>query len=105
MEFHSDSRELTDAAQRSLDRVAGILNQLSELRLEVAGHTGTSGDPSFNQWLSLQRAEAVVDYLVARGVSQERLSAAGYGGQQPVTSETTPEGMRMNRRIELRPRQ
>ena len=63
------------------------------------------GDPSFNQWLSLQRAEAVVDYLVSKGVSEERLSAAGYGGQQPVSSETTPEAMRMNRRIELRPRQ
>lgn len=105
VDFHSDSQELTDAAQRSLDHIAGILNQLPELKLEVAGHTGTSGDPSFNQWLSLQRAEAVVDYLVAKGVSEERLSAAGYGGQQPVSSETTPEAMRMNRRIELRPRQ
>jgi outer membrane protein OmpA-like peptidoglycan-associated protein len=105
VDFHSDSQELTGAAQRSLDHIAGILNQLPELRMEVAGHTGTSGDPSFNQWLSLQRAEAVVDYLVAKGVSEERLSAAGYGGQQPVSSETTPEAMRMNRRIELRPRQ
>ena len=105
VDFHSDSQELTDAAQRSLDHIAGILNQLPELKLEVAGHTGTSGDPSFNQWLSLQRAEAVVDYLVAKGVSEERLSPAGYGGQQPVSSETTPEAMRMNRRIELRPRQ
>jgi OOP family OmpA-OmpF porin len=100
--FSSDSYELTDEARRSLDRVAGILAQHSDLRLQVAGHTNAKADPAHNQWLSLQRAQAVRDYLVAQGVDPAHIGAVGYGSQRPIADNTTREGQRMNQRIELR---
>ena len=100
--FLYNSHKLTTNAQRILDRVAGILSRLTDTRLEVAGHTDTQGDPSYNQWLSRQRAENVRDYLVAQGVNPDRISAAGYGGQRPIANNSTREGLRRNRRVELR---
>ena len=100
--FLSSSHELTDKARSILDRVAAILTQQPDLRLEVAGHTDAQGDPTYNQWLSLQRAEAVMDYLVAQGVNPKHIGAAGYGGQRPIADNTTSEGLQMNRRVELR---
>ena len=100
--FLYDSHELTPEAQRILDRVAAILSKQPNLRLEVAGHTDAQGDPAYNQWLSLKRAEAVRDYLVAHGVNPNHIGAGGYGGQRPIADNTTKQGLRMNRRVELR---
>ena len=100
--FGYNSHELTDEARRILDRVADILSQHADLHLQVAGHTDAQGDPAYNQWLSLQRAQAVRDYLVAQGVNSAHIGAAGYGGEQPIADNTTKEGLRMNRRVELR---
>jgi OOP family OmpA-OmpF porin len=100
--FHYNSHELTDEAKRILDRVADTLSQHSDLRLQVAGHTDAQGDPVYNQWLSLQRAQAVRDYLVAQGVNPDHIGAAGYGGEQPIADNATKQGLRMNRRVELR---
>jgi OOP family OmpA-OmpF porin len=100
--FGYNSHELTEEAQRILDRVADILSQNTDLHLQVAGHTDAQGDPAYNQWLSLQRAQAVRDYLVAQGVDSAHIGAAGYGGEQPIADNTTKEGLRMNRRVELR---
>ncbi len=100
--FGYNSHELTDEARRILDRVADILSQHADLHLQVAGHTDAQGDPAYNQWLSLQRAQAVRDYLVAQGVNSGHIGAAGYGGEQPIADNTTQEGMHMNRRVELR---
>ena len=103
MDFLDSSRQLTDNARRVLDRLAAILNQHPDLRLEVAAHTETTGDPSHDKWLSLERAETVMDYLVARGVNPERIGAAGYGGLHPVSGGAKGEGLQANQRIELRP--
>ena len=100
--FRYNSHELTDDAQRILDRVADTLSRHSDLRLQVAGHTDSQGDAAYNQWLSLQRAQTVRDYLVAQGVNPDHIGAAGYGGEQPIADNTTKEGLRMNRRVELR---
>ena len=100
--FRYDSHELTPEAQHILDRVANILSKQPNLRLEVAGHTDAQGDPAYNQWLSLKRAEAVRDYLVAHGVNPNHIGAGGYGGQRPIADNTTKQGLRMNRRVELR---
>jgi len=100
--FLYDSHELTPEAQHILDRVADILSKQPDLRLEVAGHTDAQGDPAYNQWLSLKRAEAVRDYMVAQGVNPNHIGAGGYGGQRPIADNTTKEGLRMNRRVELR---
>jgi OOP family OmpA-OmpF porin len=100
--FHYDSHELTSDSHSILDRVAGILRQHPELRLEVAGHTDTQGDPDYNLWLSEQRAITVRDYLVKQGVNTDTLTARGYGPHQPITDNTTRAGLARNRRVELR---
>ena len=100
--FLYNSHELTDEARGILDRVASIIVQHPDLRLEVAGHTDATGDPSYNQWLSLQRAEAVREYLVAQGVNPRYIGATGYGGQRPIADNSTSVGLQKNRRVELR---
>jgi len=100
--FLYNSHELTDKARGILDRVADVIVQRPELRLEVAGHTDATGDPAYNQELSMQRAEAVRDYLVAQGANPRYIGAAGYGGQRPIAENTTFEGLQKNRRVELR---
>jgi outer membrane protein OmpA-like peptidoglycan-associated protein len=102
VDFAYDSHELTGKAQGILAGVVAVLRQHPDLRLQVAGHTDTQGDPAYNQWLSLQRAQAVRDYLVAQGVDPAHIGAVGYGGQRPIAANTTREGLRMNRRVELR---
>jgi len=100
--FLYNAHELTDEARGILDRVADVIIQQPELRLEVAGHTDATGDPTYNQDLSMQRAEAVRDYLVAQGANPRYIGAAGYGGQRPIADNTTLEGLQKNRRVELR---
>lgn len=105
VDFLNDSQQLTEAAKRVLGRLAAILNQHPDLRLEVAAHTRATGNPSHDKWLSLERAETVMDYLVAQGVNPDRIGATGYGGQQPVSGDMAGEGMQANQRVELRPLQ
>lgn len=100
--FRYDSSELTGAARAILDRVAGILVQYPRLELEVAGHTDAQGDRDYNRWLSEQRAMAVRQYLIAKGVSAASITARGYGSAQPVADNSTREGLLKNRRVELR---
>lgn len=70
--------------------------------LRVEGHTDDTGNPAFNDQLSLRRAEAVRAAMIARGVPPERLLAAGLGQTQPVGDNATEEGRARNRRIEIR---
>jgi OOP family OmpA-OmpF porin len=74
----------------------------SELRLEIQGHTDSSGQRDDNLRLSRKRAEAVKAYLVAQGLSPDRLDAKGFGPDRPVASNRTEAGRARNRRIEYR---
>jgi OOP family OmpA-OmpF porin len=87
---------------------AGLLDHLIETALrcpnttiEVAGHTDSDGEDSFNQALSEKRAQAVIDYLVKAGLPADRFTAVGYGSTQPVAGNDTDEGKAQNRRIEF----
>ena len=83
-------------------QTADTLNANPGVAVEIAGHTDSDGDAEYNQDLSDRRANAVRDYLISRGVSGSRLSAAGYGESQPVADNATVEGKAQNRRVELR---
>ena len=67
----------------------------------MAGHTDTTGTDAINWRLSVARAVAVVETLVANGVSAKNLSAGGYGPHMPIASNDTDEGKKRNRRVEL----
>ncbi len=100
--FKTGSAELDSASNALLDSVADIANRCPSVKIEVSGHTDTTGSASANQTLSEARAKAVVTYLVAHGVAQGRITATGYGGTKPVASNTTEDGRAKNRRIEFK---
>jgi OmpA-OmpF porin, OOP family len=86
-----------------LDQAAAVLaNERTIATIEVAGHTDAVGSEEYNQRLSEQRAQAVKDYLVERGVAADRISVVGYGESQPRSTNDTIEGRRLNRRVEVR---
>ena len=101
IEFEFDSAGLTVRAQRELDIIAEGLNdpQLAAEQLTVEGHADATGDANYNRRLSQRRAEAVVAYLVRRGVAGHRLYAAGFG-EDRLLSEYAPTDGRQ-RRVEI----
>ncbi len=85
-----------------LDDVISVLEEHPEiLRIRIDGHTDSSGSADFNMGLSQRRAQAVVDYLVSKGIEAGRLSARGFGQTQPIDTNETPAGRARNRRVEV----
>jgi outer membrane protein OmpA-like peptidoglycan-associated protein len=72
-----------------------------EVKASIYGHTDSTGPTTYNEKLSMKRAQAVVDFLVGAGVSSGRLTARGFGEIQPTASNATKEGRQKNRRVEL----
>jgi len=84
-----------------LDRVAKLLTSKTDKRVAVEGHTDADGAPNLNEQLSLARARAVSAALVSRGVPEARLQSAGFSFNRPLASNSTEDGKRLNRRVEL----
>jgi OOP family OmpA-OmpF porin len=101
--FESGSARLQPGSYVELDSIAKVLLAKPALRVEISGHTDNAGTPADNQHLSTLRAEAVRNYLVAKGVPFQQMVARGYGSTQPRTPDTTPRGRAANRRVEIRP--
>jgi outer membrane protein OmpA-like peptidoglycan-associated protein len=101
--FGTGSARLQAGAYVELDSIAKVLAANPGLRVEIAGHTDEGGTPADNMHLSNLRAEAVRNYLVARGVPFQQMVARGYGSSMPRTPDTTPRGRAANRRVEIRP--
>jgi OOP family OmpA-OmpF porin len=97
--FEVASDHLTADSQTTLDRLAADLKKYPQLRIELQGHTDSSGSDAFNLQLSQHRAEAVRDFMVKAGVPAGQLVAKGYGESQPATSNATVEGRAKNRRV------
>jgi len=100
--FAFDSATVRDAARAELNAASDILSARRELILiEVAGHTDSVGDETYNQQLSERRAQAVADYLVGRGIERNRLKVVGFGESRPKVPNSTPENRQQNRRVVL----
>lgn len=99
--FAAGRADLTAAAAADLDAAAAFVAAAPGRRARIEGHTDSRGSANLNQALSQQRAEAVRDALVARGVDPSRLVAVGRGADRPVASNETPEGRARNRRVEI----
>jgi outer membrane protein OmpA-like peptidoglycan-associated protein len=85
-----------------LDKVVAFLQANASLVVEIGGHTDNTGGEEHNLWLSGKRAGEVAAYLVDRGIQSGRITFRGYGMNDPVTSNETPEGRAQNRRTELK---
>ena len=102
--FATGSARLDDIARRNLDQVAQALadRRLVRARFRVAGHTDAVGEHAYNDSLSMERATAVARYLIeVGGIAPERIEVAHYGERRPIEPNDTPEGRRMNRRVEF----
>ena len=85
-----------------LNQVFQVLNDFPKMRISIEGHTDNVGKEAMNMRLSQRRAEAVRDYLVAKGIAPDRLEAVGYGPTKPIASNKTLRGKARNRRTEFR---
>jgi outer membrane protein OmpA-like peptidoglycan-associated protein len=85
-----------------LEEVARSLVTNPQVRVEIGGHTDSTGSVSLNERLSLARAESVKAFLVENGVAADRMEVRGYASTQPVASNKTVSGRAQNRRVELR---
>jgi OOP family OmpA-OmpF porin len=97
--FASGSARLDDESQFALKKIVEFSDRCPGLTMEVGGHTDNVGGPLSNLRLSQKRAQSVVDYLVANGMSQNNVVAMGYGDKFPVVSNTTAANRARNRRI------
>ena len=90
--------------QQSYNELQGLLETLSRypsMKIEIRGHTDGHGSIDYNQRLSENRAKAVVDYLVSKGIDPRRLQYMGFGKSQPIDTNATEEGRARNRRVEF----
>lgn len=99
--FATDSSQISPAFQTTLDQVASTITEYTDTRVQIAGHTDSTGSDAYNQQLSERRAQAVAGYLEGHGVAASRISTVGYGETQPVASNDTAEGRQQNRRVEI----
>lgn len=101
IEFETGSAIITAVGRKLLDETVPVMQEDKATRIEVSGHTDNVGDAPSNQRLSDLRANAVLAYLVTRGVARERLTARGYGQGKPIADNATAEGRAHNRRIDF----
>jgi outer membrane protein OmpA-like peptidoglycan-associated protein len=99
--FDTNSYAIKPSFAPVLDQVAQTLQQNPEVIAQVVGHTDSTGQPAYNQTLSVNRAQSVVNYLSQRGVAPQRLSAEGRGDTQPIADNSTEAGRAQNRRVEI----
>ena len=100
--FRWDSYELLPESEPELRTILQTLSENPHLRLEIGGHTDSTGSDAYNLILSQQRAEAVCKYLINKGIDSSRLIPKGYGSHSPAADNLTEEGRRRNRRTEIK---
>jgi outer membrane protein OmpA-like peptidoglycan-associated protein len=99
--FDTNSATLQPASQEQLNNVAAILKAYPQVKVRIGGYTDNTGDPAANVQLSQQRADSVMGALTQLGVDPSRMSAKGYGQDNPVADNSTDAGRQQNRRISL----
>jgi outer membrane protein OmpA-like peptidoglycan-associated protein len=99
--FETGKSTLTPESETILNGVAESLVANDTIRVQVTGHTDNTGSLALNRRLSRARADAVRTYLISKGVAEDRLTARGFGPDQPIASNRTAEGRAQNRRVEL----
>lgn len=99
--FRFGSADIAASSFPILDEAASVLSQFGTVNVEVQGHTDNMGTRQLNVRLSQQRADAVVAYLVGKGVAESRLRAVGYGPDKPIADNATTAGRAQNRRVDF----
>ncbi|MBE7176631.1 MAG: OmpA family protein [Mucilaginibacter polytrichastri] len=107
IQYDFNKSTLRDQSKHVLDTLISIMKENPTIHIELASHTDAVGKTTYNQWLSQQRAQACVDYLIEKGIDKERLTAKGYGKERPIApnrlknGKDNPAGRQLNRRTEF----
>ena len=99
--FEVNSAKLNNHFTYKLDSLVTVLDEHKNLNITITGHTDNTGDENFNRKLSKDRAKAVAEYIVAHGISSNRIAHNGMGSSLPIFGNETEEGRRRNRRVEI----
>ena len=102
LEFESGKDIILEVSKVALDELADVLIKKATWKLEISGHTDNIGGENFNLVLSKKRAEALKNYLIFKGVDTNRLITFYFGETQPLIDNTTLEGRKKNRRVEMK---
>ena len=100
--FDFDKSVILPQSFMELKKLMDILNAYPSMRIELSGHTDSKGSDRYNMKLSEERAKAVYDYLLSKGIDEKRLSFKGYGAKRPIADNATDEGRSRNRRVEFK---
>jgi OOP family OmpA-OmpF porin len=101
IEFESNTTTMPPRARATLDQLIALLRRAPHTAIEIGGHTDKYGEPGYNLQLSRRRAEAVRDYFISHGLTNQ-FTAVGYGASRPLSVAQTRTGLQRDRRIELR---
>ena len=101
VQFKTDSDELIGDSNQKLDKVVGLLQKHPDFTLKISGYTDNTGDAEYNVQLSDKRAHAAESYIISSGISASRITAKGYGEENPVADNSTAAGRAKNRRVEF----
>lgn len=99
VEFEFDRAEVKNIYGEHITKVANFLSTYPDVNAVIEGHTDSKGTDAYNMKLSQQRADNVMKYLVAKGISASRLTAKGFGESMPISDNNTDEGRQKNRRV------
>ncbi|TKT76887.1 OmpA family protein [Aquamicrobium sp. LC103] len=99
--FASDQDAVMSGFYQTLNSVALVLQKFNQTFVDINGHTDSTGSLAHNMDLSQRRAMSVANYLGSQGVDSRRFAINGFGPNQPVASNATPEGRAQNRRVEI----
>lgn len=99
--FDLGKATLRNESMPELERLYGLMSQNDKMTIELSGHTDNVGSNDANLKLSEDRAKAVLDYLISKGIKPDRLISKGYGETKPLTTNDNEEGRQLNRRVEF----
>ena len=100
--FETGKSILTSGSYAELARLLNIMQDNPQMKIEISGHTDKTGSEPINFKLSGDRAKAVVEYLVRKGIDRSRMEFKGYGSLQPIADNATAQGRAKNRRVEFK---
>lgn len=99
--FETGKSSLQLPAKTNIEKLSRILNKYEDTNILIEGHTDSDGTEEFNQTLSEARANSVSNYAKGQGVTGQRITTVGYGELQPIASNESTDGKRLNRRVEI----
>ena len=100
--YEIDSWQLKKESMTELNNLANLLSDNKDIIIEIGGYTDSTGSAEYNQILSERRALTVVNYLISKGISPDKLKFKGYGNKSPIGDNITVEGRKLNRRTEAK---